>query len=168
MVNAFEKFYNELNADTKFNEAYLINLHKFAFEELYDFAGVFREDDISKGNTFFCKAIFLSQQSKLIFNELEKENFLKDFTGTKEQLAERITYYMSELNALHPFYEGNGRITRMFFDLILNYNGYSDIDYGESLEILSEVNEFIVASKEAMAGNTQKLYSIILKGIKKR
>lgn len=42
-------------------------------------------------------------------------------------------WYQGELIALHPFFELNGRITRLFFDLIAIYNGYGPIDYGRSL-----------------------------------
>lgn len=55
--------------------------------------------------------------------------------------------YQSELIALHPFYEVNGRITRLFFDLIAIANGYGPIDYGLALRDDPEVdNNYIRAS----------------------
>ena len=65
---------------------------------------------------------------------MEQEAFLKTTTEwTKEKLSERLAYYQCELIALHPFYELNGRITRLFFDLIAVYNGYEPIYYSQSL-----------------------------------
>lgn len=58
-----------------------------------------------------------------------------------------LAHYQSELIALHPFYELNGRITRLFFDLIAVYNGYEPIDYSAALaEGSSGLNAYIEAS----------------------
>ena len=58
-----------------------------------------------------------------------------------------MAYYQSELIALHPFYELNGRITRLFFDLIAIANGFGPIDYGMTLRDDPEVdNNYIRAS----------------------
>ena len=74
-----------------------------------------------------CKWLYTK---KKIFDQLKKDNYLKDYeTKTKEQFAQKLAYYKCEINALHPFCELNGRITRMFFDMIVSYNGYRFIDY---------------------------------------
>jgi cell filamentation protein len=113
---AYKIFFDELNEDTIFNEEYYINLHKRTFENLYEWAGVYRDFNMSKGESRFCQGSFINSSSKKIFNALEKDNYLKDYESkSKEDFAKKLAYYKCELNALHPFYELNGRITRMFF-----------------------------------------------------
>lgn len=70
---------------------------------------------------------------------------------------------MCELIALHPFPELNGRITRLFFDIIATFNGYEYIDYQNTLDTNDDENEFIEAS---ISGNKNKMFNIILHGLK--
>jgi len=74
---------------------------------------------------------------------------------------------MCELIALHPFFEINGRIIRLFFDMIAIYNGYNYIDYSNALELVGKENKFSKASIECMLANDCEMYSIILDGLKK-
>ncbi len=78
---------------------------------------------MSKGGSLFCRAAYIEKEARRIFYELEQEQYLKQGADwTIEIFAERLAHYQSELIALHPFYELNGRITRLFFDLIAVYN----------------------------------------------
>lgn len=74
---------------------------------------------------------------------------------------------MCELVAPHPFFELNGRTIRLFFDMISTYNGYEYIDYQDALEIEDGDNKFIRASIDCMIGNDNKMYQIVLNGLKK-
>lgn len=128
--DAYEIFYNELEENTIFDEEYFISLHKRTFESLYEWAGVYRDFNMAKGESRFCQGSFVKSSSKKIFEELKNDNYLKDYENKpKAEFAKKLAYYKCELNALHPFYELNGRITRMFFDMIVSYNGYKFIDY---------------------------------------
>lgn len=73
---------------------------------------------------------------------------------------------MCELIALHPFLELNGRITRLFFDMIATFNGYEYIDYQNTLKTNDDENEFIKASIDCMTGKENKMFKIILDGLK--
>ena len=106
------------NFDTK----HFISIHKFLFEDIYPFAGLFRAENIAKGNTFFADWNFLESELERILTELKNENFLKGLS--KEALSNRLAYYMSELNVLHPFREGNGRTTREFIRQLAFVNNY--------------------------------------------
>lgn len=55
--------------------------------------------------------------------KLEKENYLENLNI--EMLAERLAYYIGEINAIHPFREGNGRTQRMFIECLALKNGFS-------------------------------------------
>jgi cell filamentation protein len=123
---------------------------------------------MSKGGSLFCRSAYLDQESKRIYCQLEEEDFLHRTGGWElEKFAERLTYYQSELIALHPFYELNGRITRLFFDLIAIANGYAPIDYRSALSG-QPMNNYIQASIACVQqANEQQLFKIILQGLYK-
>ena len=84
----------------------LQQIHAYLFGGLYDFAGKIRTKTISKGNTLFCLAEHL-------------HNYLKTVEAMPENTIEEIIDKYVEMNAAHPFMEGNGRSTRIWLDLIL-------------------------------------------------
>lgn len=150
-INLLEASYkiltSELQANTRFDEAYFISLHERTFGSLYDWAGQYRTEDMSKGDSLFCLAQHLPAQMQRLFRQLEQEHFLMQAPNApKEYFAERLAYYQCELIALHPFYELNGRITRLFFDLIVIANGYYPIDYSQAVNQNTTPNAYIQAS----------------------
>lgn len=133
ILEAYEIFYSELTEDTIFDEAYFKSLHQRTFESLYEWAGKYRDFNMAKGDSRFCQGAFVDSESKKIFDALKIENYLKDYGDiSKEEFAKKLAYYKCELIALHPFYELNGRTTRMFFDMITAYNDYQYIDYSRT------------------------------------
>ncbi len=148
LQQAYRTFVSELTADTRFDEAYFQSLHLRTYESLYAWAGQYRRQDMVKGASMFCRATYLPHESRRIFSELEKENFLRGAAlWPTARFADRLAYFQSELIALHPFYELNGRIPRLFFDLITIQNGCGPIDYGLALRDDPEVdNNYIRAS----------------------
>ena len=84
----------------------LQQIHAYLFGGLYDFAGKIRTKTISKGNTLFCLAEHL-------------HNYLQTVEQMPENTFEEIIDKYVEMNAAHPFMEGNGRSTRIWLDLIL-------------------------------------------------
>ena len=162
---AYETFYDELDEDTVFDENYLKSLHKRTFGEIYEWAGVYRDFNMSKGESRFCQGSFVISSSKKIFEELKKDNYLKDYGNkSKEEFAKKLVYFKCEINALHPFCELNGRITRMFFDMIVAFNGYKFIDYSTvtSKHYISCAIECVQFADES------GFEEIILNGLKKR
>ena len=83
----------------------LAKIHKFLFEDIYDFAGELREVNISKGNFRFAPLMYL--KSAL-------ENIDRMPQNTFDAIVEKYV----EMNIAHPFREGNGRATRIWLDLI--------------------------------------------------
>lgn len=84
----------------------LKKIHKYLFEEIYEFAGNFRKVNIAKGNFRFIPLAYLEEAVK---------NIEKMPQSTYEQIIEKYV----EMNIAHPFREGNGRSTRIWLDLIL-------------------------------------------------
>ena len=105
-----------------FDISHLKAIHRFLFGDIYSWAGEIRTVNISKGN-LFCQTMFIEQELSRVFNELKAEKFLDD-VSQKSVLACRLSYYMSEINAVHPFREGNGRTQRLFITYLARRQGW--------------------------------------------
>jgi cell filamentation protein len=97
-------------------------IHRRLFSDLYDWAGELRTIDISKGGNLFAHHAHLESAAAPIFDRLAKEHFL-DGLGPAA-FSERAAYYLGEMNALHPFREGNGRAQREFISHLAHARGY--------------------------------------------
>ncbi len=96
-----------------FDVPHLQRIHQHIFQDVYSWAGEFRTVGIRKeGGFWFCLLEFIEPSLIDLFDKLSGENKLK--ATTQEQFGSRAGYYMSQLNAIHPFREGNGRAQREF------------------------------------------------------
>lgn len=164
LFQAYEKFSSQITEKTRFDEAYFINLHKKTFESLYDFAGKYRTVNMSKGDSQFCLAQYLPSKSERIFTELKNDVYLVT-CNDKKAFAKKLAYYKSELIALHPFYELNGRILRLFVDMLCLYNGYNLIDYSDAIDNNAYIEASILCVQYA---DSSKMEEIIESGLIKR
>jgi cell filamentation protein len=88
-------------------------IHRQIFGDIYEWAGRIRTVVIAKGSPF-CLPQYIESSSADIFRALRGENFLRDLE--RGALLDRLTFYLGEVNAIHPFREGNGRTQRAFFE----------------------------------------------------
>jgi cell filamentation protein len=86
--------------------AALAKIHRYLFEDVYDFAGEIRSVNIAKGSFRFAPVMYLSAAL---------ENIEKMPQSSFDEIAEKYV----EMNIAHPFREGNGRATRIWLDHIL-------------------------------------------------
>ncbi len=93
-------------------------IHKYLFEDIYDFAGKVREVNISKGGFRFAPLMYL---------EAALENISNMPQSTFDEIIEKYV----EMNIAHPFGEGNGRATRIWLDLILKKEIEKVIDWSK-------------------------------------
>lgn len=105
-----------------FDVNHFISIHTYLFEDIYPFAGKLRIEDIAKGSFSFAHWEYIDTELERLLNELKKENYLRGLD--KKELAKRLAYYISEINVLHPFREGNGRTIREFIRQLALKNGY--------------------------------------------
>jgi len=96
----------------------LSEIHKNLFEDVYDFAGKIRTENISKSNFRFASAMYLEDALKKIDN-MPQSNF--------DEIIEKYI----EMNIAHPFREGNGRSTRIWLDMILKKEIGKVIDWSK-------------------------------------
>ncbi len=105
-----------------FDITHFVGIHKFLFEDIYPFAGLFRNENIAKGNFSFAEWEYIEDQLKKLLDQLKEENYLQNLD--RDTFIKRLSYYMAELNVLHPFREGNGRTIREFIRQLAYKNGY--------------------------------------------
>jgi len=96
----------------------LQQIHSYLFGGLYDFAGKIRTKTIAKGNTLFCLAEHL-------------HNYLKTVEAMPETTFDKIVDKYVEMNAAHPFMEGNGRSTRIWIDMIFKKRLKKCVDWSK-------------------------------------
>lgn len=96
----------------------LQQIHAYLFGGLYDFAGKIRTKTIAKGNTLFCLAEHL-------------DNYLKTVEAMPETTFDEIVDKYVEMNAAHPFMEGNGRSTRIWLDMIFKKRMLMCVDWSK-------------------------------------
>ena len=133
---------------------------KYLFGELYDWAGEIRQQGfISKGQSIFCFAPMIESYARGIFSKMQRENFAE---MDVKQCACKLAYYLSEVNALHPFREGNGRSTCLFFQIFANEHGWN-----LSFEKISHV-ALVEAMIESMNGSLVPLSELLEKCLSRR
>ena len=91
-------------------------IHKYLFEDIYDFAGELRTVNLAKGNFRFAPLMYL---------EAALENIDKMPQSTFDEIVEKYV----EMNIAHPFREGNGRSTRIWLDLIFKSELHKVVDW---------------------------------------
>ena len=133
----------------RFDFDHLRRIHIYLFGDIYTWAGKIRTVDIAKGNQF-CLCYNIESYANIIFQKLKQENFLIDSNNAPIRLA----YYLSEINVLHPFREGNGRTQRLFIEYLANVAGY-EVDFSDVT-----AHEMIVASAESFACNYDKINAL--------
>lgn len=110
-----------------FDLTHLKKIHKYIFGDIYAWAGEIRWVNIAKGN-MFCNYEFIESNADSLFKKIKEENYLKGIS--KEEVPLRLAYYLSEINVLHPFREGNGRVQRLFIEYLAENAGYS-VDFSQ-------------------------------------
>lgn len=96
--------------------AQLAAIHKYLFEDIYDFAGKIRSVNIAKGNFRFAPVMYLQAALESIENMPQ---------STFEEIVEKYV----EMNVAHPFREGNGRSARIWLDLMLKQELHLVVDW---------------------------------------
>lgn len=108
----------ELNSFEVGTFAGLAQIHKYLFEDIYEFAGKIRKENISKSNFRFASVMYLEDALNQI-DKMPQSNF--------DEIIEKYI----EMNIAHPFREGNGRSTRIWLDMILKAEINKVIDWSK-------------------------------------
>ena len=109
----------------------LAKIHKYLFNDIYYFAGEIRNVNIAKGNFRFAPVMYLEQAL---------EHIDKMPQSTYEEIIKKYV----EMNAAHPFREGNGRSTRIWLDLILKKEINKVVDWSKV-----DKNDYLLAMERS-------------------
>ena len=107
----------------RFDLDHLCRIHGYLFQDIYEWAGKIRTVDIIRGESRFCNVRHIQTYADTVFSSLKAEDYLRQIS--KEQFAARAAHYLSEINAIHPFREGNGRVQRLFMSQLAENAGFS-------------------------------------------
>jgi cell filamentation protein len=101
---------------------HLQEIHKRIFGDIYEWAGQIRTVAIAKG-AMFCLPQYIDSSAAVIFGELHDEDCLRGLR--RDAFVGQLAHYLGEVNALHPFREGNGRAQRTFFGQLARDAGFT-------------------------------------------
>lgn len=105
----------------KYDLAHLQVFHRYLFAGLYEWAGELRTVVLAKTD-LFCLPEHIESYGAEIFGELAEEDRLRDLA--RDRFIDRLAHYLGDVNALHPFRDGNGRAQRAFFAQLAADAGY--------------------------------------------
>lgn len=115
----------------------LSSIHEYLFNEIYSFAWKIRKENIAKGNFRFASSLYL-------------EDILKKIDKMSENNYDEIIKKYVEMNAAHPFREGNGRSTRIWLDMILKSRLNKVIDWSKV-----EKEDYLLAMERSPIKDTE-------------
>ncbi|MCE7006178.1 Fic family protein [Kibdelosporangium philippinense] len=144
----------------EYNSEHLQAFHRHLFQDVFDWAGQFRTVDISKDGARFAHYAFLDDQVSEVLARLEADDWL---TGlSRERFVARLAFYYGEINARHPFREGNGRTQRAFLRQLSASAGWH-LDWSE----LNKANNIEASRRNLVAADTSMLVDVLTRVVVK-
>jgi cell filamentation protein len=157
-LDAFEAEISSARADEPLPEGDLDfthykAVHHHLFQDVYEWAGKTRTVRMFKGGNPFCFPENIENQATRLFGELRADDFLQGLDDAT--FADKAAHFLTELNVIHAFREGNGRSQLTFFALLADYAGHPiDLDKLDPHEML----DAMIASFD---GHEAKLANVI-------
>lgn len=128
-------------------------IHRHLFQDVYAWAGDIRNVRISKKGSVFCYPEHIHAEMRKLFDGLRDGDYFRDFAP--EVFSRRAAHFLSELNAIHPFREGNGRTQLAMLTLLAERAGHplnlDDLD----------PNTMLAAMVTSFSGKEAKLRRLI-------
>lgn len=131
-------------------------IHHHFFQDVYEWAGQPRQIRTAKGGNWFCYPEHIDAEMNRVFGELAEEAHLAD-TNNLSDFANHAAYYIAEINAIHPFREGNGRCQLTLLDILMQVAGL------EMIEDNIDEEEFMAAMVSSFADDKAPLVIAIAK-----
>src|SRR5438876_6389903 len=139
-----------------FDIEHLQGIHRYLFQDVYEWAGEFRTVDIAKGNSYFAHVPYIESTLKDLFERLSKGQHLHGLSQAR--FADGVAEVLATLNAVHAFREGNGRTQREFVRELAYKNSYW-IDWNKVSR-----EELYQASDASFMRGDSTLFEKLLKG----
>ncbi len=124
-------------------------IHRHLFQDVYAWAGEFRTVALSKEGSVFCYPAYIPREMDRLFTDLKRAAFLKN--AALDEFVGSAAHFVAELNAIHPFREGNGRTQTTFLVMLA-------IRAGRTVDLaLLRPRRFLAAMITSFDGNEQPL-----------
>jgi cell filamentation protein len=124
-------------------------VHHHLFQDVYVWAGKFRTVRISKNRSPFCYPENIEQEMHKLFVGLERKHVLRG--QPRDEFVAQAAHFIAELNAIHPFREGNGRTQLTFITMVADHAGHP-FDLAKI-----HAARFLAAMIESFLGNEDRL-----------
>jgi cell filamentation protein len=142
-----------LRLEGAYDLPHLRAFHRFIFQDIYSWAGELRSVPLAKPDSMFAVPEHVESYATELLRGLADERHLRGLQ--RDQFAERLTHYYAEINAVHPFREGNGRAQRAFLRQLA-------LDAGHTLSWRRLDSELLVyASQRSFSGDNRALRDLI-------
>ncbi|WP_337735960.1 Fic/DOC family protein [Sinorhizobium saheli] len=138
------------------NYPHYLALHRHLFQDVYEWAGQLRTIRIGKVGNWFCYPEYIDGEMKRIFADLQKAKHLVGLPP--EVFAQKAAHVLAEINAVHPFREGNGRTQLAFLSLLAENAGFG---FDEDL-VEREKERVMAAMIESFSGSEEPLAALVL------
>ncbi len=138
----------------RFGVAHYRAVHRHLFGDVFTWAGRFRTVRIAKGDSMFCYPEHIDREMSRVFADLKAKNLLRGMAAP--EFANECACFLSQLNAIHPFRDGNGRAQLAFVILLAHAAGFKT-----NLERI-EPEPFLAAMIESFLGRTAPLRRALL------
>jgi cell filamentation protein len=135
-------------------------IHRHLFQDVYSWAGKVRTVRISKGGNPFCYPEHIDREMKRLFADLRRRKFLRGVSVA--EFANGAAHFLAEVNAIHPFREGNGRTQLSFLKVMADRAGHP---MAWSVAAHAEI---LRATVRSFGGDEQPLAKIIRRLIRNR
>lgn len=138
----------------RFSVTHCCAVHRHIFGDVYPWAGRFRTVRIAKGGSMFCYPEHIAVEMRRIFNALRVADWLQGQAAA--DFAKAAAHFLAELNAIHPFRDGNGRTQLAFMALLADHAGHPlNLDY-------MDPEGFLAAMIESFHGREASLVKALL------
>lgn len=140
----------------RFSVRHYRSIHWHLFRDVYAWAGCFRTVRLARAHSVFCYPENIAGEMKRIFAELRTGNLLRQLSAAA--FAGAAAHVLAELNAIHPFREGNGRTQLVFMALLGSNAGYPfDLMRLERRAYLSAIIRSFNGDERALAAQLLRL-----------
>lgn len=141
----------------RFDLAHLQAIHAHVFQDVFEWAGQLRGFSLFKDGSEFCRPEYLTDFAADVFGRLAAVNHLRGLPPA--EFARRAADVLGDLNALHPFREGNGRSQRSFTELLAQHAGHRIIWPAD----MEQIN--IAASVASLRGDNSGLVELMARSV---
>jgi cell filamentation protein len=126
-LDAFEAAITHQRADEPLppgglDYSHYLAIHQHLFQDIYEWAGTLRTVRVAKGGSVFCYPEHVDREMRRVFDMLAAQERLRGLGSAEFAVA--ATQLLADLNAIHPFREGNGRTQTSFLKIIAEQAGH--------------------------------------------